>query len=150
QRIGALKEDTKAVFGILTPQHMVEHMESVWKIALGEIDSPIDTPEKFLEKYQESLWNYKSMPLNFAHPPSKVGELELLRHKNLKEASDAMLKAYDALELRFKEDDSFKSLNPVFGMLDHFENTLLNQKHLHHHFKQFGLEESPVKNEVYG
>ncbi|MGK0235028.1 MAG: oxepin-CoA hydrolase/3-oxo-5,6-dehydrosuberyl-CoA semialdehyde dehydrogenase, partial [Psychroserpens sp.] len=46
-----LTENSKAKWGILTPQHMVEHLEDAYRIASGEFqDFEITTPEKYLEK----------------------------------------------------------------------------------------------------
>ncbi len=40
----------------MTSQHMIEHLEFTYRIASGEIqDFEIVTPEKYLEKVQESL-----------------------------------------------------------------------------------------------
>ena len=55
-----LTEDAKPKWGIMTPQHMLEHMEYTYKIASGEIqDFDIVTPEKILEKVHASLYSYE-------------------------------------------------------------------------------------------
>ena len=46
-----LQENMKPKWGIMTPQHMIEHLEYTYRIASGEIqDFEIATPEKILEK----------------------------------------------------------------------------------------------------
>ena len=44
--LNKLKEDSKPKWGILSPQHMLEHIELTYQIASGEIqDFEIATPE---------------------------------------------------------------------------------------------------------
>ena len=43
----------------------------------------IDTPEKYLEKVQESLYNFKPMPSGFDFPLYKKGKLEELKQSLL-------------------------------------------------------------------
>ena len=92
-----------------------------------------------MEKTQDSLWNYKPMPKEFDHPILKKGETEDLRFGSLDEAKDAFFKAYDELELFFKENPKAKVKNTVFGWLDRYKWQLMQQKHWAHHLEQFGL-----------
>lgn len=126
-------------WGILTPQHMIEHMEYFVQIGLGNIESEITTPEKYRERTQDSLWNHKPMPKNFQHPNLKKGELEDLKHESLAEAKVKLVEALREVEAKFDEDSEYKALNPVFGYLDRYEWKLLCRKHFQHHFGQFGL-----------
>ncbi len=137
--LNKLTEDTKAHWGIMTPQHMIEHLEMGFLNAIGKEKVAIVTPEEHLEKYQDSLWNYRAMPKNFSMPAMKKGETEKLRHESLMKAKEAFLEAWDEYEVYFKENPEAETSNAVFGNLnkDHWE--LLNRKHFHHHFEQFGL-----------
>jgi len=139
EKLNALTEDTKPKWGLMTPQHMVEHFEYFWQIAAGKVEIEITTPADRLEKFEDSLWNYREMPAKFDHPALRKGEVEDLRFKNLAEAKVACLKAYDEFNEFFKENPGIKTPNTVFGNLDKFHWDLLNNKHCHHHFGQFGL-----------
>ena len=77
--LGKLTDDTKAKFGLLSPQHMVEHLEFFLRLATSLEPIEIVTPEHRLERFQESLWNYQPMPEGFNHPLLKKGETEELR-----------------------------------------------------------------------
>ena len=136
---GRLTEDHKGAWGIMTPQHMVEHMEWGLKVAIGEITVDVVTPENRLEKYEDSLWNYIPMPRNFNNPVYEADVLRDLEHGSLKEAKEALISAYDAFETYYKENPEAKHANAVFGALDKEHWDLLNRKHFHHHFEQFGL-----------
>jgi oxepin-CoA hydrolase/3-oxo-5,6-dehydrosuberyl-CoA semialdehyde dehydrogenase len=138
-KISQLKEDTIPKWGIMTSQHMIEHMEYMYDMAIGKIETEIATPTKHLEKYEDSLWNYIAMPERVNHPNLKVGETEDLRYGSLDEAIKALFTAYDNYEKFFEENPGVKTKNAVFGNLDKFHWDLLSRKHYHHHFKQFGL-----------
>ena len=137
--LGKLTADSQPGWGIMTPQHMVEHLEYNFKVAIGEIQPAIATPEKYLEKYQDSLWNYKPMPREYDHPHLRKGETEDLNHPGLREAIDATLKSYEAYEDFFRKNPEAKTKNPVFGELDKQHWDLLIRKHFNHHLAQFGL-----------
>ena len=135
-----LKKDSKAKWGILTPQHMVEHLEFIYRIASGENqDFEVATPEKYIEKAQEMLYNYVPMAEGHAFPLHKKGELEDLVHENLEAAKIKLLEAREQYVTFFKENTESTTKNVVFGTLNKFEAYLLERKHLNHHFKQFGL-----------
>lgn len=137
--LSQLNEDSQSRWGMMTAQHLVEHLEFFNRMALGEVETDITTPEEHIEKYQESLWNYKAMPKEFKHPLLKKDEAESLRFENLEEAKKAYLESYDRFIEFFEENPRAKTANTVFGMLDKYHWYLLNRKHLNHHFSQFGL-----------
>lgn len=139
--LAQLKTDMAPKWGILTAQHLVEHFEFFFQMAIGKIPAELKTPEKYLERTQETLWNFKPMPRSFDHPVLKKGEREDLRFENLEAAKVALFQAMDAYEAHFKANPGLKTMNPVFGDITKFEWDLLNRKHFHHHFQQFGLIE---------
>lgn len=135
-----LSENMKPKWGIMTPQHMIEHLEYTYKIAAGEIqDFEISTPDRILEKVKNSLWNYDKFPKNSQFPLLDKDTLDVLKHEKLETAISkfkAQRKAY--LEY-FKEHPDALLSNIVFGELNKYEWYLLERKHLNHHFEQFGL-----------
>ncbi|MEM9686834.1 MAG: MaoC/PaaZ C-terminal domain-containing protein, partial [Bacteroidota bacterium] len=138
--LAKLHEDTQPKWGIMTPQHMIEHLEWTLKIAAGELPvTEIITPEEHLEKTQESLYDYKPMPRNYEHPLLKKGALEALVHSSLDEAKVALLEAYEKYVLFFEEHPEAVTRHAVFGDLDKSLWKLLHRKHIHHHFEQFGI-----------
>lgn len=134
-----LKEDTKPKWGIMTPQHMLEHLTASFESAINKIKYDVITPEEHIEKYQDSLYNYYPFPKNSKTPVLKEGELEDLVYANLNEAKAKFLEAYDAFELYYKEHPNATANNAVFGELDKDLWDLMNLKHLNHHFEQFSL-----------
>jgi len=138
--LSKLKADTKAKWGIMTPQHMIEHLEYTYKIASGEIqDFDVATPEKILEKVHNSLYNYKKFPQNSQFPLLEKDTLDKLRHTDLITAIEKLKEQREKYLQYFKENPDAKLNNMVFGELNRYEWYLLDRKHLNHHFEQFGL-----------
>jgi len=139
-KLELLSEKNQPEWGMMTPQHMVEHLEMSLKIATGEIsDFEVATPEDYIEQVQETLYNYEKMPRGYKMPLMKKDELETLKHDTLEEAKNALLEAYEAYKVFFREHPEAVTKNAVFGELASFEWKLLNRKHFNHHFEQFGL-----------
>jgi oxepin-CoA hydrolase/3-oxo-5,6-dehydrosuberyl-CoA semialdehyde dehydrogenase len=135
-----LTKDTKPVWGTMTPQHMVEHLEFTFKIASGENqDFEVSTPENILEKVHDSLYNHKQMPRNFDAPSFLEKDIEKLQHNNLSEAKQKLFESYDKFVAYFHKNPESTIKNVVFGHLNKFEWDLFQTKHINHHFEQFGL-----------
>ncbi|NNM22570.1 MAG: phenylacetic acid degradation bifunctional protein PaaZ [Flavobacteriaceae bacterium] len=138
--LNKLTEDSKAKWGDLTPQLMVEHLEYTYRIASGEIqDFEISTPEKILEKVHASLYNYEKFPHHYDFPLAERSKIRETLHPDLETAKAKLWEAREEYLQFFKENPEARTRNVVFGALDKFEWYLLERKHLNHHFEQFGL-----------
>ena len=138
--VNKLTENDKPKWGIMTPQHMLEHLEESYKVLGGQIqDFEIVTPEKIVEKVRNSLYNYEKFPQNSQFPTMKKGELEDLKHPDLATAKEKFFEAREEYTAFFKENPDAVLKNMVFGELNKYESYLLERKHLNHHFEQFGL-----------
>ncbi|MGB0981254.1 MAG: phenylacetic acid degradation bifunctional protein PaaZ [Winogradskyella sp.] len=138
--LSKLLEESKPKWGIMTAQHMIEHLEYTYKIASGEIqDFEIATPEKILEKVHNSLWNYDKFPKNSQFPLLEKDTLNDLKHDNLETAIEKFKTQRNAYLEYFKTHPDATLSNMVFGELNKYEWYLLERKHLNHHFEQFGL-----------
>ena len=138
--IARISENTKANWGTMTPQHMIEHMEEQFRYATAEkADFEIATPAEQLDKYREIVFNHKPFPKEHKHPLMKNNGNEDLIHPDLTTAKQKLIEAYDAYEQYFKANPEARTKNVVFGMMDKFEWDLLSTKHFNHHFAQFGI-----------
>jgi oxepin-CoA hydrolase/3-oxo-5,6-dehydrosuberyl-CoA semialdehyde dehydrogenase len=138
--LSQLLENTKPKWGIMTPQHMIEHLEYTYKIAAGDIQNfEIVTPEKILEKVHNSLWNYDKFPKNSQFPQLEKDKLDDLKYPDLNTAIENFKLQREKYIVFFKENPEAKAKNLVFGELNKYESFLLERKHLNHHFEQFGL-----------
>jgi oxepin-CoA hydrolase/3-oxo-5,6-dehydrosuberyl-CoA semialdehyde dehydrogenase len=139
EQLHQLTENSEAEWGILTPQHMVEHLEWAFLVALEKIQVPILTPPEKIEKYQEWLYSYAPIARNYQNPLLRKGELEELRYEDLDAAKTALLKAMDELDAYFRANPGATVPHPIYGHLDRYDWELIARKHFHHHFEQFGL-----------
>ncbi|WP_299101835.1 phenylacetic acid degradation bifunctional protein PaaZ [uncultured Winogradskyella sp.] len=138
--LSTLQENAKPKWGIMTPQHMIEHLEYTYKIASGEIqDFEIATPEKVLEKVHHSLYNYDKFPKNSQFPRLEKDTFEPLKHTDLETAIEKFKEQRKKYLEFYKENPEAKLKNLVFGELNKYEAYLLERKHLNHHFEQFEL-----------
>jgi oxepin-CoA hydrolase / 3-oxo-5,6-dehydrosuberyl-CoA semialdehyde dehydrogenase len=138
--LSKLSESTKPKWGMMTPQHMVEHLEFGYRIASGEMQNfDITTPEEYIEKVQATLWDFNPMPQGYKMPLMNDNELEDLNHPDLETAKQKMLEAREEYLEYFKENPDALQKNAVFGFLNRYEWYLLERKHLNHHFNQFNL-----------
>lgn len=138
--LSKLSADTTPKWGIMTPQHMVEHLEYTYKIASGEIqDFEISTPEKYVDVVHDSLYNYEKFPQNSQFPQLEKDTLAPLRHPDLETAKMKFLEQRFTYLQFFKENPDAVLKNLVFGELNKYESYLLERKHLNHHFEQFDL-----------
>ena len=134
-----LKADAMPKWGILTPQHMIEHLEYQFLIATEKVHSRLTVSPRLLEVFEEVIYNHQPMMKGYNHPMLRKGELEDLKHGSLDEAIDKYFETRLKYEAFFKENKGKLTLNPTFGMMSKFEWDLLNRKHTNHHFEQFGL-----------
>ena len=137
--LAKLTEQSTAKWGIMTPQHMVEHITHGLESAVNKIKLDVHTPEEHLEKYTDSLYNYYSFPKNSKTPVLEDGVLADLSCTDLSEAKNNFLEAFDAFELYYKENPEAAANNAVFGALDKDLWDLMNRKLFNHHFEQFSL-----------
>ncbi|MEM7087762.1 MAG: phenylacetic acid degradation bifunctional protein PaaZ [Bacteroidota bacterium] len=140
QYFSKLTEASQPQWGNMSAQQMVEHLEYTYRIASGEIqDFEVSTPEKYLEKTHETLYNYKKMPQDYDFPLAEKAQMDKLKHPDLPTAKEKMMEAREEYLAYFKENEDARTRNVVFGDLNRFEWYLLERKHLNHHFEQFNL-----------
>ena len=137
--LSGLSDNTRPQWGLMSPQHMLEHLEYFNLVALRQVQADMVTPPERVSKYTESLYNYRKMPRNFQLELFRKGETEDLRFQSLAEAKAAFLSSLQAVEEAFKNNPDFKAYSPTFGELNRYEWKLNCQKHFQHHFEQFGL-----------
>lgn len=138
QRLHQLGPTTEAQFGILTPQHMVEHLILTLKMSTGRIPIPEFKPnEKQLARKQALLFTDLPFPKGVKAPGLPDTLLDL-RFPNLEAAKAELIKSWDAYQLIFQENPTKKTPHPGFGPLNFDEWERFHAKHVDHHLSQFG------------
>jgi hypothetical protein len=138
QLMGTLQPDTPAMWGMMTPQHMVEHLQLPLKIAKGEISVEVITPADKVERVK-TLMLLGPAPLKkgFAAPFLPEGQLIPLQYSNLSAAIAALKEEVASFETFYANYTGEKIAHPVFGPLNKEEWYLFQSKHFTHHLRQF-------------
>ncbi|MFW6347579.1 MAG: DUF1569 domain-containing protein [Cyclonatronaceae bacterium] len=138
RKIDNLTPNSKPKWGKMTPQHMVEHLSDTMKIAIGEIDIPVYTPENQLAEMRRFLMSDRALPRGVVSPA--IGsELPKLRNESFEDALKEFWKYVYTFEKYYTENPDATHINPAFGNLTYPEWLQFMSKHFTHHFEQFGL-----------
>ena len=139
--LNSLTENTKPNWGEMTAQQMLEHLETTLLYSIGEPEAEkCLTPEEHLEKYQDSLYNHRKMPIEFPAPfLPEDGTLPELKYKNLEQAKEKFLENLQKYQIYYRENPEAEHLHFVFGKLNKEMMELMHRKHFMHHFEQFNL-----------
>ena len=142
-RLENIKDDTKPVWGIMTPQHMVEHLTIAVQSSTGKIvfDRFI-TPENRIAIAKRFLNSSRPLPKLFVNEviSEEIGEgLIPLSNNDLSSAIIELKKEVEYFDEYFTINPEAKPINATFGPLDHEEWITFHNKHFTHHLAQFGL-----------
>lgn len=139
QRLALLTTASAAQFGILTPQHMLEHLILTLKLSSGKIPMTEFVPnEKQLAQKQALLYTDIPFPQGIKAPGIPDTLMEL-RFSDLESAKTALLKSWDAYQELFQQEPAKTTIHPRFGPLHHGDWEKFHAKHMNHHLGQFGV-----------
>jgi hypothetical protein len=137
--IDALTGEEAPEWGILTAQHMVEHLIFPLKFATGELKVGAVVPPEKQARQREFLMSPYAMPRNFKMPLLPADTLPPLMGKSLEESKELLMNTVKAFLDRIDHPDFKTEYHPIFGDLDKSGWLAFQYKHFHHHFTQFAL-----------
>lgn len=133
-----LHADTKAKWGIMNAQQMVEHFADSVKNASGKLILPTLNEGENLQKSRYFLMSEKPFKENTNNPLiPKEGILH--RQPDIQSAINKLQKELNHFFAVFEKNPNLKTGNAFFGQLDYNMNIQLLHKHAIHHLRQFGL-----------
>ncbi len=136
-----LKEDTEPRFGLMTAQHMVEHLTSTIKAVLsrhGEVQNP---PTKGQLGFKAFI-HEKGAVLTHRPSDKTKADLPALKYGTFEEAKAELPKAVQRFYDHFDANPDFKCYNEFLGEMDFGELSLFEYMHYRYHFYQFALIET--------
>jgi len=138
-KLELLNEGELARFGIMSPQHMLEHLIITFKLSQGKVTLPEKDPSpRALVAKQAILYGDMDLPRGIKAPG--IGDQLLdLKYSSLEEAKAQLIVAIDRYHSYYAEHSGIKHYHPAFGHLDYAEWTAFHEKHFKHHFGQFGI-----------
>ena len=133
-----LSDNEVGLWGVLSPQGMIEHMTDAFANAYGKIKLPAQTPEAILLKVREFALSETPFKENTKNVLMSE-EPAPLRNNNITEAIWELEIEINAFMEYYKSNPDSINLNPFFGDFNFEEWLHLLNKHAKHHLKQFNL-----------
>lgn len=133
--VAQLKADMSPTFGIMTPQHMIEHLIWVIKSSTKDFGPPPET----LTEGQQKFMRFIEKGANFKYRPSdkQTSDLDPPRMADLQSAIAVIPEAVQRL-YNHNEDHVF--FNPMMGKVSFANMELMQAKHFKWHLEeQYGL-----------
>lgn len=135
--LATLTEDTVPAFGLMTPQHMIEHLTSTIKASIKRYGDP----DPALAEKQAGFKRFIDKGAVLQHRPSNktAADLPAYKYETLAEAITQIPVAIDRFYTHFETQPDFMSYNRFMGELKFEEIELFHYQHVRYHLWQFGL-----------
>jgi hypothetical protein len=138
-RLAGLRPDAAPVFGIMTPQHMVEHLCNEVRFSNGRLPQKLWLTVEQAEGAKAYLiYTDVAVPMGFKSPLLGDG-LSELEFSDIDEAIHQLLTELDGFDDYFAQNPEARPVHPALNDLDEKEWIIYHGKHFTHHFKQFSL-----------
>lgn len=135
-----LTADQEPSFGLMTAQHMLEHLIVVTKTSIKDMGPP---PDELTDK-QKGFMKYVTSGAEMEHRPSDKTKADLpeLKLASLAEAQEELLKTIQRFQNDLEQRVDKAYYNPFMGVLQPEEMSSFHARHYHYHLeKQFGLSQ---------
>lgn len=139
KHLQTLQPDSSPQFGIMSAQHMIEHLAMVLCLCNGKISVECKFPpervalfkSQFISGDQDLPEGVQFDRNNTAPPPLKTGSIP--------EAIELLKKELTLFYSVFENNPSQVFTHTFFGEMGFEEWKIFQRKHFRHHFKQFNL-----------
>ena len=135
-----LNGNEKPEFGLMTPQHMIEHLARSIRFSNGKAPQKQIFENEIAMKVKFHITQTKNeMKPGFKTPVLPIDKLLDLNFENIEEAINNLITEIKDFELFKLENPNMKPINPVMGEMDFSDWEIFHNKHIRHHLKQFNL-----------
>jgi oxepin-CoA hydrolase/3-oxo-5,6-dehydrosuberyl-CoA semialdehyde dehydrogenase len=131
--------EEQALWGIMTPHHMLEHLELVLQFATGKLTTTCITPEEQLPKFRAFLLSDYGLRRDLKPPFLPEKDTLPLKTDSLHAAKQLLLQTTEEFLQTIHHPDFRQATHPFFCELNTHEWLTFQYKHFTHHFMQFGL-----------
>ncbi len=140
KKLEELTPEVQPKFGMMTPQHMVEHLALVVEYSNGKQTAELQKSEETAIRWKQALiyTDYEMQP-GVRAPFVPENTLLALKHSDLQESIDQLIQELKDFEKFFEKNPQKEVMHPALGMLNYDEWKIFHTKHFAHHFRQFGL-----------
>ena len=135
--LNRLTPETKPLLGKMTAQQVVEHLTLTLEMAMGKRHFDLQVKPEQFETLRKFIGSDKPLPRDFK--AVFAPENPKLVHEELALAIDDYCDKWMELEDFFESHPGIETEHPHFGPLNYELWIKIHEKHLTHHFTQFGL-----------
>jgi hypothetical protein len=140
ERLQSLKPDSPAAFGMMSSQHMVEHLAITFSLSNGNRTIEQTTNPRLGDITKRRLLGTDmAFPEGFKAPILPENETLPYQYAHLSEAIEMLFAEITCFEAYFANNPDAQPVHPVMGPLGVDEWVIFHQKHLTHHLRQFGV-----------
>ncbi len=137
-----LKETEKPEFGLMTPQHMIEHLAYSLRFSNGKKPQKCVYGKEIANKIKFYITQTENeMKPGFKTPILPSDKLIDLNYENIEKAINGLIAEIEDFEIFKKKNPNAKPINPVMGEMEFSEWEMFHNKHIRHHLRQFRLIE---------
>jgi hypothetical protein len=134
-----LTPETQPLWGKMTAQHVVEHLAFAVSISNGKGPQKQYTqPEEGEAIKGRIIYTEMDLPQGIKNP-ILGDELPVLKFADIPAAINQLKIELEDFDQFYQTNPDAKKIQPRMGPMDHKEWTILHNKHIAHHFRQFGL-----------
>lgn len=135
KRLGTLDANARPRWGSMSALEMVEHLSNSLEIALGQRQAKALAPTWLTPL----LWRLGGLPLPIPHGMPSTNEFLAPRGEDFHAARNTLSQNLRRFHRDVLANPAATHTHPVFGALNRLQWAELQDRHLRHHFKQFGL-----------
>ena len=140
KKLNLLNANQTALWGKMSPQHMVEHLYKTFQASINEIALKVYTEERKIPLLKRLFLGDRDIPKEFMNPA--IGpDLLKLEFEDMITAIKELENVLIRYVRFFEQNPSTKTAHPVFGYLTKDEWDIFHKKHFKHHLSQFGLSD---------
>ena len=136
--LDALTPEHRPLWGLMTPQQMVEHLAWTFEVSTGKAEVDCPTPPDQIERMKRFLYSKRPSPHDYENPALIEG-LPPLRQPDLRQARVWLLAEIDRFTTHQRTHPTALHTHPIFGPIGPDEWSRTHFKHGCHHLLQFEL-----------
>ena len=139
--LNQINENDKPQWGLMSAQHMVEHLGGLFVISNGTLEvSPMYDEEK-LNRNKAYIIDGKKRLIRNTKAPVLPDTLLPLRFASFEEAKQKLKKGMDKFFAYHTDNPGTLIMHPAFGKLNYEEWCYFHEIHNQYHLDQFGKYE---------
>lgn len=136
----SLQPDTSPLFGMMTAQHMIEHLIIVTSLSTEDRGTILYQPEDRAARWKQHVI-YGDAPLEpgFKAPFLPKDALLPLKYDDIPSAIEQLRDTLSRFHHYFVDNQGASLMHPVMGLFNYEEWKIFHRKHFTHHYRQFDL-----------